>query len=941
MIDSVKIGGTNVYATGQVTYQRNAREEREYGQVVIQNNRQARYEMYTLVELLDGDTIKEQYLVQHDQKRELRGGYFEHTLSLMEVISYFDTVFPSSRSFRTRTGAQKTIRDILDTYKRELGFYNGVNINYEEGAYLDKKLTEQEYEGSFATILTRIFHAVRSNPKARYENGTYILYPQPYETRNNLITEEADTYYQEQGNINYATKAKVQAKNATYETENFDWFPYKDGYIKPRAEGYALAESKLQYELDSNILAINKVYARAAIATSLQTAYIDVDITDHVLTENEYDALRDVSTFDKLNGVNKLNCVKYNIDDNRIYYLWSTSDWWVFTRDIQHIINAIEYEFLQGNYVGDLPPKQEGENWSYVSEGVRDTAIKVKYLKKRDIDYTVNRLNSKGMNSSQMMYSQTASQVNLQSQKQNMALLSNRLSTSSEYRTKFFDKGEYIWQLFDYTNKGETVVETKYTEYETGTLGEFELTENFANIKAEESISKDPSPYTITGKKMTTNMVEENYIVFDTKKEPNDTLLTTRGIEAIKGTFDTQPDESKKIEYGVFKGPQDEPIHMALMGNGTAQTSLYHVHFMRPIIAGWQLDEVEGVKIKQPVVYTGAAPTFNLDNFRLYFSNGGSITDEGDYPVIDETQEIQDNALTREIVRPIDLGLNDAFAYTLVLSSIVTDNNIIVGDKFNELLALHNVNPRSFEIYEGQRPFIQGQQSIRDTDTLLFGGEFVHDKVNQRIDVTADEPFDYWAITHNEEIVIAGNNLSTVYYYIKEEDVNAVINKPKKLVLGDYDYSSVYYDDPNPIDPLEVNVLQHSGVYYENATIIDALEVSVLQYSGVYYETQTIEEELNVGTVYNSAVYYEFQEESDLLQINTVPYSAVHYDVQIVEEELNVGTILNSTVYYETQITVEELTIGNINHSAVYYETTQTDAPLTVGTVGNSAVYYN
>ena len=782
LIEQVRLLGESLDVE-KIKYNQNARETRENAQVTLSNSKSTRYEMYTVAELINSQGIKEyQYIVQADEVIELSDGYYQHTISLIEPVAFLDTITPASRSFTTRTGDALTLRKILDVYIAELRFYNGLSMVFEEGAWLDKLMTMKQYDGqSMSNIMANLFNGVGANPKAYFDNiGKMIVYPQFNSTRNNLIDEESDTYYISQNSINYATKAKVQAKNAIYEDQTVDWYPSENGYIRPRSSTYVVGENNAEYKLDSNIVQINKVYARAEIVRGVakeHVGYVDVDITDHVLTDEEFDALLDPGELNKFGSINKTNCVKYDIDSNRIYQLETTDkNWFGWDRQIRHLIYAINYEWQEGNYyeLPDDPLPDDMEGVGFNPSPVAEQVIKVQYIRKRDVDYIVNRLNSTNKTQSQMLYSQSSSQVALTKQKQNVGMLANRMGNDVAYRTKFFADDEYLWRVFDYTAKGKKIVEANYTQYATGTFGEFELSENFANVDADTSIARDPSPYTITGKKMQTNVIEENYMLFSESKVDNNTILTEKGVSVANSFLDEVPET--KAKHGVYTNPQGERLHMSIMQGGGGFTSTFHVAWRKPIIAGWRIEEINNAQMTQPILYTGVAPLFKLDTFNLYLTSGGTVNDTGEYPKIDDVN-FQPYALTKNITRPIYLGLNDSFAYTFALHAIKDSENIIIGQRLMDIMPLHNDEERRFTLYYSDQKFNQTDTDIRITDYTVFGGTITVDKTTQQIDVSGSSSFDNWAIVDTTsspdatEIVLAANGTKTVYWGFKNNDI--------------------------------------------------------------------------------------------------------------------------------------------------------------------------
>src|SRR6056297_1004916 len=225
----IKIREQIVPTKGKITIDRKFSEEHDTGELKVINDREERYEMYSLVEYTDES---EQMLVESDSMIKLNATDYEHTITLTEVKAKFDGIYPADRSF---TVLNQDLEDILNVYKRELAEYHNISIDWDlTTTQLANVIPKKEYQGvNFTTILVSLFRKIDAIPYVLYESDTWVIHALPYSERGSLISGSSTTQSFQQNNIDYATKVKAQLKNAINERAQTDveYFPSENGYI--------------------------------------------------------------------------------------------------------------------------------------------------------------------------------------------------------------------------------------------------------------------------------------------------------------------------------------------------------------------------------------------------------------------------------------------------------------------------------------------------------------------------------------------------------------------------------------------------------------------------------------------------------------------------------------------------------------------------------------
>lgn len=809
---SITIEGTTYQADTQIVAERNLLEEREFGQVTILSERSARFEVYDRVDIDINGQI-EQYLVQSDDVVKYRDDIYEHNVTLIENVAKFDGFIPADRSF-TRVPSQN-LRDILNVYKRELKHYHNIEIDFDANAvWADVLMPQKEFIGlSFSVILSDLFRRINAHAKVERQDDVWFIFPQFYSERNNPIGNDvAESVLNRMQNTDYATKIKTQVKNGIFEDYDQVWFPSSNGSVLPKSSSPQVIESNLRYELDSPIIEITKALVtdveiilqkvdedEAASETFLaggflnqdyeyeaaeEVEFIDtIDISDYVVTKQEWDVLptiQDIQDGQKFRSDNNRNYVYYQIGSPFVENLFASNTHNVFLffeGNTSYLINAIN-RVLYRDYV-------ENGEWDVakLKTIVRtdDVPMRFQYIRQRNLDLAHSRQHIGQMNESTFLHNQRDSYVDISRYLNNMKGVSNRLGNQAKDKSKTFDIDEQPYQVGDFDNEGKVVVRVKNTYTNNYILCEYTLTENFANIFGGQ-ISAEPSPFTINRKIATTNVIVEDFLEVSKERKSDTSRLTSEARQTALKVLNNDTSNVDSIHFGLFRpilgvGREEETdgIIMPVMKGEGGNTMMFHVYFDDVQRAGQKFT----ANFATPIAYTYIASDRvgepgTLNDYFLFFTKEISVNDNGEYPLNNDYELFADNALTEtNLFEPIDLDINSAFAQTYHVHAVSDDKDIIVGNAFTKYNFLHGRNStesKQIKFYKSDKPFTIYDDTIRDYDVETTAINANLDVFNQSLLLTTSEVIDYYAITLDDEILIADNeglivgNDKTLYF---------------------------------------------------------------------------------------------------------------------------------------------------------------------------------
>jgi uncharacterized repeat protein (TIGR02543 family) len=817
-----------VELTAETVAERNRKEVSDYGKITIVNTREDRYEPNTVVEIgQTGDY--EQYIIESDEPLLLRDDLYEHQINLGECMLKLDTVFPVDRSFTTVPA--KTIREILDTYIRELEFYQGFNLAYVDDALFDTQVPNKEYSGSMAEIVYDLFRSINAIPRLSYDfdTDTWTITHELYTKRNNAITLAVEGQQSSVNDIDYATEVLAKSRN-TVDENNFIWYPSKDGWVTPRTEGTMFQTSALRYELDSDIMALDRVVAKSPIdagnyfidvegAPGSERFYLDiptgeilqVDFKRNVLETEAFDALKtigeDISITDRqyLVGFNqelvKEGCISYDAQGRYIENLFSQIDGFLgFTNNIYHLRSAINsnifyslkknaWDRLVDNYLknsSDTTPASAEDKalikamttqeiYDRLSENISNFAIssdtenievRLRYRPKRDIDFVTERYKQGNFNKTTILSNQKDSFIDIGRYIENNYTLANRVGNVINNVTESFDTWAERWQVGDYVGEW-LIIDVRWQIDTNNIVCIADFAKGFANTNKEYALSREPSAYVYTGKRLQSNFIFKQYLeLYKTDTAVgDDTLLSDNGKRVILNIFDFDNEYNKPLtNANIVNNNTGEFIDAPLVTVGRGNTMLWHFVFDDPRVAGngmiftGEAGRGTYAWYKDPVFYTNE--DFEVDTLRFKLATKVAYkTDTSSrkyYPTVDKANDYY----WYEDTYPIDKDPNASLAFTHELIVYSEDDDIIIGNaftKYNNLLREFEDTP-TLVLYEGLSAYTILDKYVRDTDTIVTGGQITLNGQSLTVLDSLDQSIEYWCIAYGDEIVLAGNN---------------------------------------------------------------------------------------------------------------------------------------------------------------------------------------
>lgn len=835
----ITIEGASFTADTQFTLERNLLEEREFGTITLKNNRQSRFETYDRVDIdIEGNI--EQYLVQSDSVTTLRNNVFQHEITLIENIARFDVFYPADRSF-TRVPSQ-TLGDILNVYKRELNAFHGISIDYDSQAtWTQVLMPEKEFIGvNFSIILTDLFRRINAHPKVERIDNVWTITPQYYSLRNNPISDVGESVLARMQSKDYATKIKAQVKNGIYERYEEVWFPSSDGSVLPKSSSPQVISSNLRYELDSPIIQITKAVVPNIQVQLIETpseeeyvydlyespntnnAYqyiddtydtenddvtitnVDVDITDYVITKQDWetlDTIQDIKSGQIFKSDNSRNHIYYQIGSRYIENLYASNTHNValfFEGNTEYLINAIN-RVLYKTYV------ETGlYNGAVVTFGTRtkDVPLRVEYLRQRDLDIVHNRQFNGAMNDSTFLHTQRDSYTEIARYKNNLKGMSNRLGNEAFDKSKTFQLSETPYQVGDFDAEGNVIVRVKNTFTNGYILCEYTLTKNFANIDGGQ-ISRQPSPFSISRKRATTNLVVNDFCEISETDKTNTSRLNADARKSITSILTDNRSDAKPIHFGLFQprlnvGREEETngIIMPVFSGAGGNTMSFHVNFTDIQKAGDKFT----TNFASPIAYTyilsdGLGVPGTVDNFTLFFTEQVDVNDTGSYPLNENYSDFESKALTDpNVFEPIDLDINASFAETYHVHFVTDDNQIVIGNamaKYNPLHYRQLNDLDALKMVIGEKPFTIYDDNVRASDTVTSAITWTTDVVANSITFNSSVNADYWALCVGDEIILASNkNITqgqsrTLYLNFVEEVGRTLSNTLKPPLITD------------------------------------------------------------------------------------------------------------------------------------------------------------
>jgi len=892
---SVKINGVTVEATGTIIAETNSKGEPVYGTVKILSTRQARYEVNDVVDIYMNANVLH-YVVQADTPVTVRNGWYEHDIALMDCLLRFKTVWPADRSF-TRVPAY-TIGEIMAIYQRELEFYHGITLMLYNPADPIYALTmpNKEYSGvNMAQIITDLFRRADVVPRVYYDI-VWKIDTDAYTTLRDPIIVSAETEQSDSNDIEYATSVKIQARNAIREDGVGIYIPSADTWMTPRTKNTLFKTSDLQFEFDSKIGMIYEAVATIPCKISVLDVLTDVDVivdfTRACLPSDAYDALLTNTITQnpryEWDGVSALtlwkqNTVYYNIGGTTIEGLFSIYDGVIFNQDITHLYNAI-YQFIRESARVQYADLISGDlGWSITVDGgvldTEDIECRFRYQPKRDIDFTVEKHSMGAMSDTTILSPQKDSIVELQRYQESASMLAQRIGHPIYRFTQTFNlaDGDW-WRLHDYSSYG-VIIDIRYSIDKNIITCLADFATDYANINGEYAVSREPSPFAFTEKRVQTNLIYTRYLQFSKEAHDSDTELTATAHNVLTNVLDWATIYDLPVHVGnlvpyplLDKFGTNKALNLPLLVSGNGPLIAMHAQITHPQIAGNGMVKDNGAWYKDPIIYVDE--TAGMTDFSYVLSDGVThLTDTAlrkYYPLVALAGTTY---MSREIF-PADKDINAGFGITYQIMCVTdSPDDIIIGPaftKYNNLIMEYGSAP-TVTLYVSTKPYTAIDKRIRSYDTVATSPVVDYLRTTHVLTVSSASDMTYWALVYNGEIIIAGNNdTTTIYTALLSRRLRDVVTSSNvadgaylslNIDVSAFGYMPVWRNDTAELE-LTINVSASGTLQYnytDDAAL--ALEIDVLAYGiqVIYqyeYGTATLPMSISTAVTGVKAQYY-------------------------------------------------------------------------------------
>jgi hypothetical protein len=951
---SVRIGGNVVEIASQLRLRLNRKEEADNGNFVVLNGREERYSPYTIVDIT-WDTKDYQMLIESDNVIKQNSTLYEHNITLIEPMAILSTIFPADRSFTDVP--LKTLGEILEIYKKELLYFHDFRLVIANTIlpYYDKVIFEREYSSvDMAVIIYDLFRTFDAIPRLKYNNNIWILSAELYTERNNELTITTEENRETQVNdIDYATSVIHKSRNATIEQKAI-WWPSKNKWALPTFKGDIYKTSDIQYELDSDILKIEQVLGMANVTiihnvdgdTDLFIDDLEVDITDSVFEEEVYESLliNDETNpdwqWDEFSDRSPENhykqiAIKYSINNNTIDGLFYKNDNVLFDRNVTSLLNVLN-AYIRLEAIKKYPELDIREV-QLRDDKTENIKLRVKYRPSRDVDFAVERQDTSKFNKSSILNNQRDSKAELTRLIRNADIFVNRIGNETINITQ---SKEY-WELGDYVvidDEYWLITDITYNFDKNNCVISNEFTRNFANINRETSIARLPSPYVYTGKRLQSNFIIKEYIIFDTETDSDDSDLNdflknvAINIFDYNSTYNTPLtnafiNDTSRIELDDLG--RKRLINAPLLTGGSGNLILAHLAMRDPRVAGNSSIEYRNSYYKKPILYTRS--DFTVENLYLTFAKD-YIEDGRDYPsvYVDESDELLNYTM------PINKDPNDTLAITWELLVKSKSKNIIVCNgfaKYNNLVNEFELEPE-LKLYSRSAPYDKLETTLTDADVEIDKQYSYLNRTTNTLVIQdeLDNAIEYWALAYDNELILCGNNNVKEINIIFKNEVDYKDYVEPEIDVVDYTISPVIFINSNltenitqfesyrvrPVIEIDSSVaetitkIEFVRNTVQPAIIIDS-DISE-QVSAIVYINTVVQPTIELGTSITeqvSAVEYVDVVVQPIIDLNTnvneqaSSYVYVRNQVQpIIELDTNINEQVSSIIYVNNQVQV-------------------------------------
>jgi hypothetical protein len=890
---SVRIGGNVVEIASQLRLRLNRKEEADNGNFVVLNGREERYSPYTIVDIT-WDTKDYQMLIESDNVVKQNSTLYEHNITLIEPMAILSTIFPADRSFTDVP--LKTVGQILEIYRKELRYFHNFVLVITNNVlpYYDKVVFEREYSSvDMAVIIYDLFRIFDAIPRLKYNNGFWLLSAELYTEKNNELTITTEENRETQVNdIDYATSVIHKSRNATIEQKSI-WWPAKNKWALPTFKGDIYKTSDIQYELDSDILNIDKVLAMANVTiiynvdggTDLFIDDLEVDITDSVFEQEVYESLliNDETNpdwqWDEFSDRSPENhfkqiAIKYSINNNTIDGLFWKNDNVLFDRNVTSLLNVVN-AYIRLEAIKKYP-ELDITQVQLRDDETENIKLRVKYKPNRDVDFEVERQDTSNFNKSSILNNQRDSRAELTRLIRNADIFVNRIGN----KTINISQSDEYWELGDYIvidDEYWLITDITYNFDKDNYVITNEFTRNFANINRETSISRIPSPYVYTGKRLQSNFIIKEYMIFDTEADSDNSNLNdflknvAINIFDYNSTYNTPLtnafiNDTSRIELDDLG--RKKLINAPLLTGGSGNLILAQLAMRDPRIAGNSSVEYRNSYYKKPILYTRS--DFTIEKLYLTFAQD-YVEDGRDYPsvYIDDTDELLNYTM------PINKDPNDTLAITWELLVKSKNKNIIICNgftKYNNLVNEFELEPE-IKLYSRTSPYDKLETTLTDADTEIDKQYSYLDRTDNILVIqnSLDEPIEYWALAYGEELILCGNNNVREINIIFKNEVEYKDYVEPEIDVVDYIISPVILIDSDVSEEI---------TQFEFIIVRPTIEINS-DVTETITKIEFIRNTVQPAIIINSNIT---EQVSAIIYVNTVVQPVIELDTQVSEQ---------------------------------------------------------
>jgi len=625
----------------------------------------------TVTIVIDAETFY--FIIETDDVNEVAKDIFNHSVTIVEVTAKLTKYVGADRYF---TLASQDYIDHLEII-RETVPLNGnpaFNIPTATDTFLSTNASEKKYEGiHLYSNLIELFRSKNAVPRL-LNNGdlTYNLYN---EVNNPITLADLKGNRKSKNFTNYALAVRSKAKNISHTAvQGAIWYPSSTEGVTPRSTSNKYSDDNAIWTLPESVknlfVATIVDYETSAVGPAGGVT-IDLDISEYVISKDEWDGLivGDATITALVVGeLAQRKTIYYNIGDNILNNIGSETspaiglDYTVSRALITSALIDAGYEFLD-----------------YKSIDIQDIKLKLFYTPYFDADMTSEKESGVEKRST-VLTNQKDRLLDIQRYSNVLKGTINRMANDEWSITKKHDSLSDRFELGDYTADNYQIIRSTFEIYPNKVDAIYELSKNFINLDAQQSISNQPRPYTISRETIKTAFVFTEYIELSNTLKTETSSITQTGINRLLNVLDYDVADDKPIynsEYESDDSPlgANERYSSSAIAIATSDGIRIFTGFNSPNVAGTQL-------IADPN-WIGAGKKLN----QLIYTDNGGLMESAQYNFVNESTIVaNDHPLVTEqttnlmLVTPtinFNLQPNEIFRYTHELLTAVDDTFLI------------------------------------------------------------------------------------------------------------------------------------------------------------------------------------------------------------------------------------------------------------------------